>query len=180
MIRPKIKKSLSDLFPDEKIVVDTVPRGKQGDYSTNLAFLLASKRNDSPINIANEIAPKIKIPAISRIYVEKPGFVNFEIDRNYLLKHIYENELSFNIDNSRRVLIEFVSANPTGPINIVSARAAAVGDSLVRLLNKVGYDAHSEYYVNDTGKQAEMLAISVAQRIREIHGETPEIPENGY
>ncbi len=180
MIRQEIKKILQDLFPAEKIVVDTVPRGKRGDYSTNLAFLIAARQHTAPMKIASEVAASIKNPVISQIFVEKPGFVNFEIDLDYLLKKLRDADIVSKFNDGQRVLVEFVSANPTGPINIVSARAAAVGDSLVRLLNKVGYDAHSEYYVNDTGKQAEMLALSVYQRLRELKGEKPDIPENGY
>ncbi len=180
MIRREIERLLNVLFPAEKIVIDSVPRGRHGDYSTNLAFLLAKKKHASPMKIADEIAPMLKSPALSRIHVEEPGFINFEIALDYLLKNLGEGKLLPVIKDRGRILVEFVSANPTGPINIVSARAAAVGDSLVRLLNKIGYDAQREYYVNDTGQQAEMLAISVARRMREIAGEPGEIPEHGY
>jgi arginyl-tRNA synthetase len=90
------------------------------------------------------------------------------------------SQSGLDIGHGQSILIEYVSANPTGPINVVSARAAAVGDSLVRLLNRVGFKAHAEYYINDAGRQTDLLAESVRQRIIEMEGGSAQIPEDGY
>jgi arginyl-tRNA synthetase len=96
---------------------------------------------------------------------------------------LYEQLLSqttLDLGRGKSILIEYVSANPTGPINVVSARAAAVGDSLIRLLKKAGYKAHAEYYINDAGRQTDLLAESVWQRMMEIEGGTAQVPTDGY
>jgi len=180
MIRDDIMKILQKIVPDEHIVIDYVPQGKKGDYTTNVAFKIAAKQGMEPTKVAEQIAVKIKDPIISSVTVYKPGFINFAMSRDYLLHQLFTEDINFDFGQGKRMLIEFVSVNPTGPINVVNARAAAVGDSLVRLLNKTGYRAMAEYYVNDAGRQTYLLAESVRQRIIELEGGTPEIPEDGY
>ncbi len=180
MIRQELKNILNKMFPDENIIIDYVPKGKEGDYSTNLALKIAAKQKLKAKEIAKDIASKIKHPMISNVTIHEPGFVNFEISEDYLLKKVFEDQEVLKIGENQRILIEYVSANPTGPINVVSARAAAVGDSLVRLLKKVGFKATAEYYINDAGRQTLLLAESIKQRINEIEGGTAQIPENGY
>jgi len=180
MIRRALQTLLKNLFPDENIIIDYVPKDKSGDYATNIAFKIAAQQNKPPYQVAEEIAARIKDPMIEKITVLKPAFINFSIDRDYMLDTLFHTEDPFNIGNKIKILVEFVSANPTGPLNIVSARAAAVGDSLVRLLNKMGFQAHAEYYVNDGGRQIQLLADSVEQRMIELAGGSAEIPEDGY
>jgi arginyl-tRNA synthetase len=180
MIRRALIGLLQKLFPDENIVVDRVPKDKPGDYATNIAFKIAAQQKKPPQQVAEEIAAGINDPMIEDITVQPPAFINFTINRKYLLESMFYPTETLNIGNDEKVLVEFVSANPTGPLNIVSARAAAVGDSLVRLLNHTGFQAHAEYYINDGGKQTGLLADSVQQRIKELHGGTAEIPEDGY
>ncbi|UCG91456.1 MAG: arginine--tRNA ligase [candidate division WOR-3 bacterium] len=179
MIRQELKDILKNMFPDEEIVIDYVPKEKEGDYSTNIAFKIASREGKDPKKIAEHIVAKIKSPIIKHITVHKPAFINFTIDENYLLKQLTQKS-EIDIGRGESILIEYVSANPTGPINVVSARAAAVGDSLVRILNQTGFKAHAEYYINDGGKQIELLAESVRQRMIELQGGTAHLPEDGY
>lgn len=180
MIREDIKRIVQKIVPDEDIVIDYVPKGKKGDYTTNVAFKIAAKTGMEPTRAAEQIAAKIKNRIIHSVAVYAPGFINFTISRNYLLRQLFREDIKLDLGQGKRVLIEYVSVNPTGPINVVNARAAAVGDSLVRLLNKTGYEAIAEYYVNDAGRQTYLLAESVRQRIIELEGGTAMIPEDGY
>ncbi|MGB3477751.1 MAG: arginine--tRNA ligase [bacterium] len=180
MIKQQLKDILQKLFPEEKIVIDYVPKEKQGDYSTNIAFRIAAQKKMQPYETAQEIASRIHDPMIKSISVHKPAFINFTISNSYMLEKVFSEPEEIDIGKGQKIMIEFVSANPTGPINIASARAAAVGDSLARLLKRTGYNVVSEYYVNDGGRQSTLLAESVRQRIRQLNGKTAEIPEGGY
>ncbi|UCG29111.1 MAG: arginine--tRNA ligase [candidate division WOR-3 bacterium] len=179
MIREDLRRILKKEYPEEDIVIDYVPKEKEGDYYTNLAFKIASREGAKPDEVANMIARQIQDPIIKRITVHPPAFINFTLNEEYLYEQMSKDRI-LDIGEGKRILVEFVSANPTGPINIVSARAAAVGDSLVRMLKKAGFNAYAEYYVNDAGKQAALLAESVRQRKIEISGGEAHIPENGY
>jgi len=180
MIREDIKGILQKIVPDEHIIIDYVPKGKKGDYTTNVAFKIAAKKGLQPTRAAEQIAAQIKNPMISSVTVYEPGFINFTISRDHLLHQLLREDMKLDFGRGKRMLIEYVSVNPTGPINVVNARAAAIGDSLVRLLNKTGYEAIAEYYVNDAGRQTYLLAESVRQRMIELEGGTPKIPEDGY
>lgn len=179
MIREDLRKILKEKFPEEEIVIDYVPRNKEGDYYTNLAFKIASREGRDPMEAAKSIAGQIQHPIIKKITVHRPAFINFTLTEEYLHGQI-SKETAVDIGEGRRVLIEYVSANPTGPINVVSARAAAVGDALVRMLRKTGFRAYAEYYINDAGKQTDLLAESVIQRRIELSGGNAKIPQNGY
>lgn len=180
VIRRALVSLLQKLFPDETILIDHVPKDKPGDYATNIAFRIAAQQKKNPFAVAEEIAAQIHDPMIDQVTVEKPAFINFTIGRDYILETLFEQPAALDIGHGTKVLVEFVSANPTGPLNIVSARAAAVGDSLVRLLNRTGFQADAEYYVNDGGRQTLLLADSVKQRMIELEGGTPSLPEDGY
>ena len=180
MIKNELKNILQRILPDEKIVIDYVPKDKQGDYSTNIAFKIASLTKRSPYETAEKIARQIKHEMIADISIYKPAFINFTISSEYILKKLFSRPEKIDLGKGQKILIEFVSANPTGPINIVSARAAAVGNSIINLLNQTGYKAVSEYYVNDAGRQSELLAESIKQRIEELKGKEVNMPEGGY
>ena len=179
MIRQDLVAIFKNIFPDEEITIDYVPREKDGDYYTNLAFRIASREQKPLMEVAHAIAAQIKNPIIKKITVHKPAFINLTLDEEYLYEQLH-TPVELNIGKGRSMLIEYVSANPTGPINVVSARAAAVGDSLVRLLNCVGYKVDAEYYINDAGRQTDLIAESVRQRMIELSGGSAHIPENGY
>ncbi|MGB3340798.1 MAG: arginine--tRNA ligase [bacterium] len=180
MIRNELKDILQKMLPDEKIIIDNVPKDKQGDYSTNVAFKIASRMKVPPYQTAEKIAAQIRHDMIADVSIHKPAFINFTISSNYILKKLFGKPERLDFGKGQRILIEFVSANPTGPINIASARAAAVGDSIIKLLNRTGYHAVSEYYVNDGGRQSQLLAESIQQRIEELNGKIADIPEGGY
>lgn len=180
MIRQRLKEILQHAFPGEEIVVDYVPKGKNGDYSTNLAFRIAAQRKKNPYTVAQELSKNIQDPMISSVTAEKPGFINLSIDREYLLNVFLKEHAVVNIGNSQPVLIEYVSVNPTGPISVVNARAAVVGDALVKIMKNTGYASAAEYYINDAGRQTQLLAESVKQRMNQLRGKEAQIPEHGY
>ncbi len=163
---------------------------EHGDIATPVALGLAKTAKMAPRAIAETIvkhATQIEHPSIRELQIAGPGFINVYLSYDWLydtLRTIVEAKDTFGksqIGKGKRILIEFVSANPTGPLNIVSGRAAAVGDTLVNLLNAVGYGAIREYYVNDAGGQVERLGESIDVRYRQALGEENlEIPEGGY
>lgn len=163
---------------------------EHGDIATPIALGLAKKAKMSPRAIADTIVNYVnrdKHPSIRKIETAGPGFINVYLSYEWLfdtLRAIVALKGKFGKTEKgkgKRIQIEFVSANPTGPLNIVSGRAAAVGDTLVNLLNAVGYDAIREYYVNDAGGQVERLGESIDVRYRQALNETNlKIPEGGY
>ncbi len=163
---------------------------EHGDIATPIALGLAKHARMAPRKIAEIIVTHIDLnsqPNIRKIDIAGAGFINIHLSDNYLydtLRTIVETQEAYGTCNKgegKHLQIEFVSANPTGPLNIVSGRAAAVGDTLVNLLNAIGYKAVREYYVNDAGGQVERLGESIEVRYRQALGEEGlEIPEGGY
>ncbi len=165
------------------------PRQKSfGDFATTLALGLAKTLRKAPRQIAEGIVGAIEDAenAFEKISIDGPGFINITLANRYwqsVPKTVFQ--LGEDYGNSdwgeeKRWQIEFVSANPTGPLNVVSARAAAVGDVLVRLFNKVGFDAAAEYYINDAGRQIRLLGASVSARYMALYGKDELMPEDGY
>lgn len=165
------------------------PDPQMGDFATSAALALARPWRRAPAAIAREIAEHLRRQspvALTDVTVAGPGFVNVRLHPGWL----YQVAASLagqgpapalpDVGRGRRVQVEFVSANPTGPMNVVNARAAAVGDALARLLEAVGYAVSREYYVNDAGRQARLFALSVAAHLAELLGEPATFPEDGY
>ena len=163
---------------------------EHGDIASPIALSLAKTAKTSPRKIAESITRHIHLEEsslIRKVEVAGPGFINIYLSKIWVynvLKTIKEAGANFGHSNhgeGLRVQVEFVSANPTGPINIVSGRAAAVGDALVNLLDAVGYKAVREYYVNDAGGQVDNLGASIDVRYRELLGQGGlKIPDGGY
>jgi len=158
-----------------------------GDLTTNVAFFLSKTLKVSSREIASQMAAELnEIDIFERVEVGGGGFLNFFLKRESLceeLREILSRADSYGssaMGAGEKVLVEFVSANPTGPLLVVNARAAAIGDSLVRILNFSGYDTKSEYYINDAGHQVDLLVDSVISRYRELVGESSQFPEDGY
>ncbi|MCK9223197.1 MAG: arginine--tRNA ligase [Limnochordia bacterium] len=178
-----------DISTDDVEIALEVPADKQfGDYATNVAMLLARVVKDKPRHLAETICQHMETDGtnIQRVEVAGPGFINFYLKNSWLhqvLRDIITQGSAYgdsNIGSGQRVLLEFVSANPTGPMNIVNARAAAVGDCLASILSKAGYEVAREYYVNDAGNQADRFAQSLEVRFRQILGEDIPFIEDGY
>ena len=165
-----------------------VPRqAEHGDYATNFPMVLARIAKRAPRQIADLVAKHFPpMPEVERVEVAGPGFLNVFLTPAWCasaLSEILAAGAAYGRGESqagRRIRLEFVSANPTGPLVIVNARAAAVGDALARLLRTQGAHVATEFYVNDAGNQFEALARSFEARVRQEFGESAALPENGY
>lgn len=159
-----------------------------GDFSTNLAMTMASMQKRAPRDIAAVLMSHLKDPdgLLAKVDIAGPGFVNFFVQphRWYdILRAVHAEGRRYGrsrLGEGKRVQVEFVSANPTGPLHVGHGRCAAVGDTLSALLEAVGYDVEREYYVNDSGRQILTLGRSVFLRYLELLGEVVEFPEDGY
>jgi len=194
MIKKKIRKDLLDCFDKleisykENFTIEVPNIKEHGDFSTNIALLNSKLNNTNPNTLAERIAREIKKKKdYKSAEVAGPGFINLRMSRNFyhrmLTKIIEQGENYGRSDygKQKKILLEFVSANPTGPLNIVSARAAAYGDTLYRVMSFVGFVPFREFYINDAGNQVDILAESVEMRYRELHGETiGEFPPEAY
>lgn len=193
IIRNVVDEALQELWGDN-IDIDTISyqinRAKSqdhGDLATNVSLILAKKLKRSPLEIANEIKGCIKInPLIEKIEVAAPGFINFffsvEVYYRAVINTIAQGDKYGESDlfNGEKVHLEFVSVNPTGPLHVGHGRNAAYGSVLANCLEACGYKVHREYYVNDSGRQMDILAVSVFLRYLELHGEIITFPANGY
>ncbi|HEY8449518.1 MAG TPA: arginine--tRNA ligase [Bacillota bacterium] len=181
-----------DGLPAEVLDADItleIPRDKgHGDYATNLALTLARVARQRPRQLAERIAARLDLAGskVARAEVAGPGFINFYLEPTWLyevLRDVHERGPAYgdvDIGRGARVLIEFVSANPTGPLNVVNARHAALGDALANLLEAAGYRPEREFYVNDAGNQVRMLGLAMETRYRQLLGEPAELPEGAY
>ncbi len=170
------------------IEVEIPAKEEFGDYSTNLGMLLAKSERKAPLVIAESLMKFLPDSggALEKVRVEKPGFLNFYLKTEFLVARLgsvlREPDAYGKSDLGKgvKVLLEFVSANPTGPLHIGHGRGAAVGDALGRVLRATGHEVHREYYVNDAGNQMEMLGKSTYLRYFQEKGEKIEFPENLY
>jgi len=192
IIKEKIWQSLKALKlkapPKSKINVEYPKHKNHGDYASNIALNLAKKIGLTPMTLAKKLATHLSAdPLFSEVTDAKPGFINFHIANKVLylkLQDINKLGLKFGTNYERgagkRVLIEFVSANPTGPLNVVNARAAAFGDSLANILIAQGYYVEREYYINDAGHQIELLVESIENELNRLDAIKVEELEEGY
>ena len=164
------------------------PRDKgHGDMATNAAMVLAKPAGMQPRAIADALAAKLmEDPRIAGADVAGPGFLNLRLEPaawQGLVREVLERGTDYgrsSLGRGRTVNVEFVSANPTGPMHVAHARGAVVGDALAALLDFAGYAVTREYYINDGGGQVDVLARSAYERYREAHGLSPEIAEGLY
>ncbi len=186
-----IKEALKNKFnienKDNLIMIETPKEKKFGDYSTNIAMRLAKELHDNPFNIASLLKEELeKDELIKQVDVIRPGFINFFIKEDSLskvIKTVIESKDNFgrsDLNKGKNVMVEYVSANPTGDLHLGHARGAAYGDSLTRILSFSGYDVLREYYVNDAGNQIEVLANSLFERYKEALGLPFDIEKIGY
>jgi len=183
----RVVKSLKLQYNDT-FTIELPKQREHGDFSSNIALISAKMNNMTPTEMANRIIDKIKKKnVIHKISIASPGFINFHIHNTIfysILNDIFQNPNTYgrsDFGQNKKVLIEFVSANPTGPLNVVNARAAAYGDSLHRIMDFTGFKPSREYYINDAGNQVEILAESIELRFRELLGERiGEMPLEAY
>lgn len=170
------------------LTLDAPKRPEWGDLATTVAMALAASEKRAPHDIAQIIADNLSArdQLFERVEIVRPGFLNLTVKPAVWLEVLREIERqgaafgTSTLGAGKRVLVEYVSANPTGPLHVGHGRGAAVGQALARLLKAVGYDVVSEYYINDAGRQMKLLGASVFARVQELAGKTVTFPEEGY
>ena len=187
-LKNHIKSILENLnYPDIDINVQTPKQLEHGDLTTNAAMIIAKKINQNPLIIAENIINHLnKFSEYENINIAGPGFINIKINTNKLneiLKKIKEQNIDYgktNIGKNKKALVEFVSANPTGPLTVGHGRGAIIGDVISRILEWNGYSVDREYYFNNAGRQMRILGESLKSRYLEISEIKNQFPENGY
>lgn len=182
-IKKEIRKACN--IPGEIHFICEYPNNKEhGDFATNIAMAYSKTLKKPPLEIAETLAKEIeKIGFIESCSAVKPGFINICVKQNFLVEmmaNIYSSRQLNNFGNGQKVNIEYVSANPTGPLHVGHLRGAIYGDVLSNLLQKTGFDVTKEYYINDAGNQINVLAKSAWVRYRQILGFNDEVPEGCY
>lgn len=168
------------------IIIEKTKDSSHGDYASNIAMQLTKQLRTNPREIATKIIENIEDDAIEKVEIAGPGFINFFVKNDYLFNNIAkvleekENYGRINIGNGEKVIIEYVSANPTGFLHIGHARGAAYGDALSRIKDFAGFKPTREYYINDAGKQMDNLGVSINARYHELYNIKMEIPQDGY
>jgi len=170
-----------------EITIERTRSKEHGDYASNVALTLAKPLKSNPRAIAEKIIAEMADSShVKKIEIAGPGFINFYLTdacRLQVLKRILKLKTEFGSSQTgagKNITVEFVSANPTGPLHVGHGRGAAFGSSLCNVLKKVGYEVHAEYYVNDHGRQMDILATSVWLRYLELCGDPITFPVNGY
>ncbi|MBF0220042.1 MAG: arginine--tRNA ligase [Gammaproteobacteria bacterium] len=175
------------LIAQQRLPIERCRDRSHGDYASNLAMLLAKEAKMAPRNLAQLISSALPASElIAKCEIAGPGFINFTLSataRRTVVNTVLSEASRFGHNQSgagKRVLLEFVSANPTGPLHVGHGRGAAYGSALAALLATNGYQVECEYYVNDAGRQMDILATSVWLRYLELCGESLSFPKNGY
>jgi arginyl-tRNA synthetase len=198
-LRELVAQALLDLRREGKIpadlelpeyVIERTKSREHGDYATNIALLLAKRIGMNPMALAETLIESMdandESKHIEKVAVAKPGFINFTISRRCLLstvRRVFEAGAEFGrqpAGSRESITVEFVSANPNGPLHVGHGRGAAYGATLANLLEAAGHGVQREYYVNDAGRQMDILAISVWLRYHELCGVAVRFPDNGY
>ncbi|MDD5281121.1 MAG: arginine--tRNA ligase [Candidatus Omnitrophica bacterium] len=189
-----LRKGELDKLAQEEIILDLPTDERFGDFTTNIALKLSKTLKNSPRNIAavlieliqEEILKSELKSLIAQVKVEGAGFINFYLNADYFYNQLSkiitqsEDALRQDLGKGKKVLIEFVSANPTGSLSVAHARQAAVGDCLASILEFLNFSVQREYYLNDEGNQINILGKSVQLRREELTGKEIEFPENYY
>jgi arginyl-tRNA synthetase len=186
----QLEKIAADLGVSERVPIQLErPRNPEhGDFATNLALILASKLGRAPRQIATDIVGQLDLPGagLESAEIAGPGFINFRFGAGRVQQRVAEIVEAgrqwgrSTRGNGVRVQVEFVSANPTGPLHVAHGRGAALGDAIASLFEWTGHDVEREFYVNDAGVQIDRLAESIEARWLELNGTPTPIPEGGY
>ena len=180
-------KDLVENFDKNIIQVSRPKKIQHGDFSTNVSLPLAKIQKKPPLVIADEIVKRIPTsPLIEKVEIAGAGYINFFLSSEARVKLINlilmekENFGKSSFGKKQKVQVEFVSANPTGPLHVGHGRGAAIGDSIARLLDATGWDVTKEFYYNDAGAQINSLSLSVQARAKKISPTDEEFPKDGY
>ena len=187
-LKTKIQSALAKLGHEvslNDIIIEKSKDAANGDYASNAAMKFCRLFSKSPRDVATLIIENIDMDGIDKVEIAGPGFINFFMKNDSLqifVKKIIDegDDYGRSPKKNQKVNVEFVSANPTGLLHVGTARGAAIGDSICRILDFAGYDVTREYYINDAGSQITNLALSIQARYKELFGLEAEIPEDGY
>ena len=199
LVKDTIVKAVADALErahrDGVLNVDTIPlieverpnNPDHGDFATNLPLRLARAARSNPLQLAEAIAARVETgPEIASVASAPPGFINFRLSDRWLQEQVEvvrsagDTFGAAQIGQGRKVMVEFVSVNPTGPVHVGHTRGAVLGSALANALVAAGYDVTREYYVNDAGSQMEAFYRSVWVRYQQALGREAELPDNGY
>lgn len=191
-----LKKKIEQAVKNCKITVKksldfnlSVPKQKEhGDLATNAALILASQVKKNPRQLAEDLVDNLQLDrnVVTKAEIAGPGFINFTLSKKYLYDSLQDvliqknNYGNVSLGKGKKVQVEFVSANPTGPLTIGHGRQAVLGDTIARFLEAVGYDVTREYYFNDAGRQMRILGESVQLRYQELLGKKVDFPSTHY
>ena len=185
-VQDLISKGILNEMPS-KIRIDHTKDNSHGDYATNIALMLSKQAKMSPVELAKIIIDQFEQKNfIKKIEIAGPGFINFFISQessSSIVNDILAQAASYgcsDIGQGKKVLLEYVSANPTGPLHVGHGRGAAYGATVSNLLRNAGFIVDNEYYVNDAGRQMDILTVSIYLRYLTICGEDLRFPDNGY
>jgi len=174
-------------FDIPPIPLEHPKQAEHGDYATPICLQLAKLARTAPMRIAEVVAARLpQADYLGRVEVAPPGYINFTLDEGWLVRQVEEILAAgprfgdVDLGKGRRVQVEFVSANPTGPLTVGSGRNAVIGDTLANVLAAAGYDVQREYYVNDRGTQIELFNETLYARYAQALGRDEPIPERGY
>jgi arginyl-tRNA synthetase (EC 6.1.1.19) len=187
-LREILYRALKSLdFPLKEEIELEIPKSESfGDLSTPLAMELAKILHQPPRKIAERIVSACDKDIFESIEIAGPGFINFKFKKSFIffeLNELLKKGESFffcNIGDGKKIQIEFVSANPTGPLHLGHGRGAAVGSALANILTEAGYNVSTEYYINDAGKQVELLGLSVYIALQRLFGKEIQMPDECY
>ena len=193
-LKKAIKDGLLETLKQEDIELEEIPEIKvevprekeHGDYATNIAMVMAKDFKRAPRQIAELLKENIDNKLIKDISVAGPGFINFNLKNEWLyetidlIDELKEDYGKVKVGQSKKVLIEFVSANPTGPLHVGHSRGAVVGDMTANIMQAAGYDVDREYYFNDAGNQIDLLAQSTLIRYKQLFDIEIDLPKNAY
>ena len=185
-IQELISKGTLNEMPS-KIRIDHTKDNSHGDYATNIALMLSKQAKMSPVELAKIIIDQFEQKSfIKKIEIAGPGFINFFMSQetsSSIVNEIIDQAALYGrseIGHGKKVLLEYVSANPTGPLHVGHGRGAAYGATVSNLLRNAGFIVDNEYYVNDAGRQMDILTVSIYLRYLTICGESLRFPDNGY
>lgn len=170
----------------DKIVIEPPKEAAFGDLASNVALVLAGQIKTNPRKLAEELQAELATAELEKIEVAGPGFLNFTFQKSWLQEIVPlilqsgTDYGSLTIGRGKKIQIEYVSANPTGPLHIGHGRGAALGDSLTRILRFAGYSVETEYYLNDAGRQMQLLGTATWVRLQQLCGRQIELPEDCY
>ena len=192
LIKKDLTNLIEKLFNDDvirnnisnKLTIDYNSKSKQGDLSSNLLFILKGQILNKSFNINEYVENYLSnLEYIETIDIHKAGFVNIILTKDYIsnyLNKIYILENIYTKTNKQKINLEFVSANPTGPIHIAHLRGAVLGDVLSSILERIGHEVTREYYVNDAGSQITILGNSLFKRYQELCGKNIKFLDGEY